>query len=1006
MATIGNLFVNVGASTEGLERGMQRAKSSVKSFHSEVMGALSKVPGADAVLGPLSSIISLVEKATQRVETMSKTMKSASEMQDKLTKATEKATKAQGDLNAGAKYTRMLFQKQDIEGTMSRMQAKLSVAADEYRKAQQAVGKAKTDSGVAAALQREQAALGKLNGMMRERARLEGEHRSMSSKVGRAGAVLESRGVKIGADGGIDMKKLTDRAAKAHSAVAGLKDKIKTAVSTVKEFAGISVTSGLGLGILAGGAIAAVGAMIALTVSSAKAAEELKNQAVALGVTATRLQALRDTYGNLGIASGLAENTMQRFAIAVGEAAEGGKEAQDKFARIGLDSTALAAMDSADAFDTVIQRIRQMGTQAEKMKTLRDLFGRGGTGLAAAVNATAEEFSKAQATAKKLELPNTMYMELAATSGRVTELGRAFENVMTMLASAFAPVVDLITESLTDMMTQDTDSLMQGMQTIALVMAAIYDVIAMAVNRLRQFWNYAQAIGGVLVALGSIVVAAFLKPIESIVYAIEWLTGATHNISQTIGDAATTAFNMTVEAAKAAGADAMEGYQAGVDAVNFDGTKAVWENMNKADSAAKGAARSMVAIAGAAEIDRKKVEALTKQMEDLREKAATAGMTEEQKTTHGLMKTGANSIETGKAIAEARQLLTTIKVAELQAKMKDDLKDALEEQYKLTETADAYAYNTARAAGSSEEIADMLGKQAAQAEAIRKQNDALKETRSIMEDLQRSTDEALMSDDERLIKKLQMNNADADTIKKAQSLLALKSSREATKSALADWGSFTKGLSDSMAEATSSREEQIRRMAAAAGKLGKDLDDAVANAMQMESAIAAAKKADEDRKGAVETLKNLQDEVRKKQIGADAFEREKFAAAVGNDAAMLKQYDALKAQLGGTDAKDPAQGIVNSIDTAFGQMSIGQDTSGKILDQNVQQTELLKRIAGKEVAPGTLIDDTALQSGAMASTGIVGKAGGATGSSDLLATSNQYLSQIERNTRAFAGVLS
>lgn len=1004
MATIGNLFVNVGASTEGLERGMQRAKSSVKSFHSEIMGALSKVPGADAVLGPLSSIISLVEKATQRVDTMSKTMRAASDMQDKLTKATEKATKAQGDLNAGAKYTRMLFQKQDIEGTMSRMQGRLSAVADEYKKAQQAVGKAKTDSGVAAALQREQAALGKLNGMMRERSRLESEHRSISSKVGRAGAVLESRGVKIGADGGIDMKKLTDRAAKASSSVAALKDKIKNAVSTVKEFAKISVTSGLGLGILAGGAIAALGGMIALTVSSAKAAEELKNQAVALGVTATRLQALRDTYGNLGIASGLAENTMQRFAISVGEAAEGGKEAQDKFARIGLDSTALAAMDSADAFDTVIQRIRQMGNQAEKMKTLRDLFGRGGTGLAAAVNATSEEFEKAQATAKKLELPNTMYMELAATSGRVTELGRAFENVMTMLASAFAPVVDLITESLTDMLTQDTASMMYGLQAIAIVFAGIADLVIMTATTLRMWWNVLQAVGGVVIALVMAIDGGILKGVQAIVYAVEWLIGSSHSISDAIGEGASAGFAIAKEAAKNAGADAMEAFDAGASIIKIDALSAVASHMNKADSAAKGAARSMVAIAGAAEIDRKKVEALTKQMEDLREKAATAGMTEEQKTTHGLMKTGANSIDTGKAIAEARQLLTTIKVAELQAKMKDDLKDALEEQYKLTETADAYAYNTARAAGSSEQIADMLGKQAAQAEAIRKQNDALKETRSIMEDLQRGADEALMSDDERLLKKLQMNNADADTIKKAQSLLALKSSREATKSAIADWGSFTKGLSDSMAEATSSREEQIRRMAAAAGKLGEDLDAAVANAMQMESAIAAAKKADDDRKGAVEMLKNLQDEVRKKQIGEAAFEREKFAAAVGNDSAMLKQYDTLKAQLG-TDAKDPAQGITNSIDTAFGQMTLGQDTSGKILDQNVQQTELLKRIADGGVAPGTLINDTPLQSGAMASAGAVGKAGSA-GSTDLLATSNQYLSMIEKNTRAFAGVLS
>jgi HPt (histidine-containing phosphotransfer) domain-containing protein len=187
-----------------------------------------------------------------------------------------------------------------------------------------------------------------------------------------------------------------------------------------------------------------------------------------------------------------------------------------------------------------------------------------------------------------------------------------------------------------------------------------------------------------------------------------------------------------------------------------------------------------------------------------------------------------------------------------------------------------------------------------------------------------------------------------------------------------DWANFMKGLQDKAVEAGSTREEQIRRMASAAGMLGPGLEEAVQKAMELEKAISEGEKKKQNQEATVKTLQDLRDQLRKSRIGEKAFAREQFLKGV-TDEKQIQEFDQLQQEL----TKNDATAVFESMDTALGAFKVAQDPT--LLAESLVSDSLL----GADAAQPTQ-DDVP----------------------DLVSESNDLLAEIVRHTAAFAGVMS
>jgi hypothetical protein len=940
MATVGNLFVNIGASTQGLEKGTQKARSLVKSLKSDISGALSSIPGLGGILGPMEKVFEVMQRAAGKSKDAAAAIEGIAKLQTKLASATDKATKAQGDLNAGAKHMRMLYERDKSAEKMGKLLPHLQAATKAYQ-SQEAKINASTVRGAAynSMLGKQERLLQKLNVLKAQQAKIGAEVSGKESKLGRSTEVLKSRGVTMKADGGVDLTALQKRAESSQGVVAGLQSKLDGAKAAVKQVGGLSITSAAGVGLLSAGMVAATASAIGLTITMAKQASELNDQAIALGISSSALTGLRDSMAMIGVPAGVAESSMQKLQIELENALEGSEDAADKFKRLGIDINSLQGKDAAQALEVVLGKVRQLGTQGAKIKSLRDLFGRGGIGMAAAVNATAEELAEARSIADSLKLPDSMITGLDQTSDRVDAMYRAFDNLKMMFASAFGPAVQGMADSLREMMSSNFDGMMGGLQAVALTLAVVVDLVAAVANIFRVVFNIVQSLAGLVNGVFMLAWYGILKVIQAIVYAVEFLARAGHDVSGAIGDAASIAFETAKESAKSAGTDAMEAFGAAIDAFIPDATIAVAKGISKGYENAKATVESNPLIPKVNDKEAtKRLEDLGKMMDDLRLEASQLGMTDDQKKLGEMKRLGANPAQ----LAEAQALQEKIALFNKQQKIAEDVK-------------------------------------------------------GIMDDLQQQADTALMTEKEKLVYKLKQAGADQKAINDALLLNAAIEERTQLAEGQKAWGDFMKGLDKSLMDATTSREQQIRRLAEAAGLLGKDLDDAVTKAMEMESAIAAAEKAKKDQEDIASTLSNLQDEVRKSQIGDVAFEREKLAQKGATDA-QLQQFDQLQAQLALTNGKpDEAQSMVQSIDTAFGQFKFAGDQGDQMLSESVAQTDLLNRIATATESAAVARQGAAGATSAMATDGTM---------QPVMVEANRYLAQIAQNTAAFAGVLN
>lgn len=183
---------------------------------------------------------------------------------------------------------------------------------------------------------------------------------------------------------------------------------------------------------------------------------ELELRAAKFGTTAEKMKGLEIASKGHAEDLGTGLRHMQKL---VGEAAQGGKEAQATLSAFGLDWKKLESMDVADQMKMVADALKSMPSNAQKVAGEMKIFGKSGTELDRLVRGGSKGIEQGEETARKKGLnPNEDFMKdydkyLAAKRSWeqskegfkntvATTIGRPAMNLATHVTNGLADTLD------------------------------------------------------------------------------------------------------------------------------------------------------------------------------------------------------------------------------------------------------------------------------------------------------------------------------------------------------------------------------------------------------------------------------------------------------------------------------------------------------------------------------------------------------------------------------------
>lgn len=1067
MATVGNLFVNVGASTRGLEQGLKRGQEQVKKFTDSTSKAASSVaaniPGVDAIYARASTLKELVGGMRTMWDSFNGGVKAAAEQQAKLTKAIKESKAAQQEL-ASAKGVRKNI------GMARAMLAKEGIDPNKAAQALSMVDTSGARKKVTDAINAQRAAVERLAGAEAFRAKaakgrdpFTGQFLSAADKakvlqratddVAKAqekvtAATVATQAAQKALQGtiasnqrkeslrgrlrgmGIDMTK--GQSALRLPSLQGFQQKAKAASDEARKLGkmialqssqfqvfGLSVGKALGpIGLVAAGFVAATVGALTLTKAMAKQMGLLEDQAVAAGFSVEGFQRLEQTYRDLGSAAGTVEMASQKLALKLQEAVDGSEDAQDSFTRLGLDYRKLADGSPEQAFEATMAAVRRLGSSREQIASLRDVFGKSGVGLAAAARATTEALAEADQRARRLTIPAGVVTTLAAADDKADQITKTMAKLQALFAFAMAPVLESLGDSFMEMFATDPGAWIGGFQSIALVLAGVYDIVAAIVNAFAVVWNLVQAIGGIIVTVIMGALGGVLKVVQAIAYGVEWLLGSAHSVSESIGEAASVALGAAGEAAKAAGGDAAEALQRGIDAVKPDATIAVMEGLARSwqgtTASMEGNPAALAVMADKASM--KKVE---QDLESLRDKLQTLEVGDDAAMLSKMQKAGATDAQ----LNEARGLQERIALLEREQKAHEVIADLNDQIAKANMTAAEWAeYEAVAKHGMAAADAERVRALTEELDVLEKQKQAREDIAATISDLQTKVDQLGMSEALVLREKLRQLGATDDQIEQA---MQLQSILDAAKVDEAVKGHFD-ALEERLLEAQGASEELLRRQLEGMGLAGEALEDALQRTLDIEAQITEAERLKANQEDVANTLQDLTDQLDKLKLGEAGYLKkqlqdkgasdEQVAKALAMQAEIAALENADKAK---TKAAEDAQAVTDTLDTALGGMklagmvSAGEQMQRSLLTESEEQTALLGSISasmtamvGSDRAAGSGVVFADEQGESLRAQSVAGVSMYDAEMAALLKSNNDYLATIAANTGAFAGVLT
>lgn len=1056
MATVGNLFVSVGASTRGLETGLKKAQADVASFASKAKSSFQgmeiSIPGLEGLSIDMAKIIDKADGLRKAFMELGSGAKEAAERTKAIGKAQQDLASLKGTRkNIGMARSMLAQEGFDPNKAASQLKivdtsgarAKVTAAINAQREAVQRLAgaeafRAKVAKGrdpftgqFLSAADKAKMLQSATNDIAKAQEKVTAATASTTTAQKALGAVMDSNRKKEAVRGklkgmGIDLGKgqsalRLPSLADAQAKLAALRQEAVDAASGFKVF-GLSLGKVVGpLGLIAAAGLAATGGLLALTRSMAGAMDRLKDAATAAGIGVEAFQDMENTLHELGVASGVAESASQRLGIKLEEAVQGSEEAQGSFARLGLSYADIGSMSPDAALTATIGRIRELGTHRERIAALRDMFGKGGMGLAAAVNATNEEFKTAQERAAKIRIPAAMVSQLADVNDKVEAAGKAFDKLKTMLASTFAPVLSDLADTMFEMFTADTDALMGAFQSIAVTCAVIYDVVALIVNLFKALHNIVMGVGGAVAAFVTGALYVGVEAVTLLVKGFEILTGQVGQWSSGLSDGAEVLKAATKELAAGARGDFADIGTNLYDAITPGATMGVIDGiangMQQAQSVVEG--EPVVLKAELNKDSLKKIDSELQQLRDKVQEMAIGGEAVDLQKFKGL---GASDAQAAQYEALQKQL-----AALEQAQAAHETIAGLQDQIKkATMTAAQFAeYEAVTKKGLSVADAAQVRALTEQLDLLEQQQKAREDIAAAVTDLQTKVDQLGMSEADILSQKLEQLGATDQQIQQAQQLQAILDAAKVDDALKSHFDALNTRLLDAQGQ----QEELLRKQLEGMGMTGQALEDALQRTLDIESQITEAERLKANQDKVAGTLEDLMDQLDRLKLGEAGYLQKQLTDA-GATQAEIAQALAMQAEIaalqdtgkgaGSAASKaSEAQGITETIDTAFGGMklagvvSAGEQMQRSLLSETEVQTGLLSSISASMTAmvgAGTAQDSSLLmaqdQPGTLAQAVPIGLARQEMDMTTLVKQGNEYLKQIAGNTAAFAGVLT
>ena len=209
---------------------------------------------------------------------------------------------------------------------------------------------------------------------------------------------------------------------------------------------------------LAGPIAAAVGGLLAFgkVISGVSQAfekmDEAAKKALSLNIGAQQLMGLQHAAELAGMSASQLTSNMQKMQKGIGEALTGVGTAKDAFKRLGIDIEHLATLTPEQQLAKIAEAIKSIENPAERAAAATQIFGRAGMDMLPMLEGGAAAIEESTAALQELQgtLDQQDFSAIESTNDAWTRFRTAAEGVWNQLAVALAPVLELIADVLTE----------------------------------------------------------------------------------------------------------------------------------------------------------------------------------------------------------------------------------------------------------------------------------------------------------------------------------------------------------------------------------------------------------------------------------------------------------------------------------------------------------------------------------------------------------------------------
>lgn len=200
-------------------------------------------------------------------------------------------------------------------------------------------------------------------------------------------------------------------------------------------------------GAAAAGAV--TGALIAMSRSGLKAADDLAKMSRSMGATANGLRAVQIAAGYAGVSVQDVNTSLQQMNRELVRAREEGTPAAESLERLGMRARDLEQLDADDRMAAIADRVRELGlSSGETSDILRDLGVRSRQmSLLLMGGSEAIRSAREEVRAFGLELSETQLASIESANDAVDRMGLVFEGLRNKLAVEVAPVLEDVANS-------------------------------------------------------------------------------------------------------------------------------------------------------------------------------------------------------------------------------------------------------------------------------------------------------------------------------------------------------------------------------------------------------------------------------------------------------------------------------------------------------------------------------------------------------------------------------